>query len=157
MPAKYNVHTGPNSASDVASRTADVRKAWPRPERRVKADPDFALCVAILNRARLDVLVGQSKLNSLLATHRDLQALLNKYRKQIKATRESLRASGVAINWTQHPEHQWMALDTIAKRAGYDPQKLSSVILKGMDVEVIDYIENKPGAPCPLCRRIASN
>ncbi len=151
-----NVKSRPQPAvspEEVDQRAVEIRQTWAKPDLRLKPDPDFALCVAVLDRARVDVLEGQDSLVALRKKRRDAQKAIQRYYEQVLLTRQALKNATVAINWTQHPEHQWMAIDTIARAVDYQPERLAEVIIGGMNNGVAKFIQGEPGSMCPLCRK----
>lgn len=138
---------------EVGIRTANMRDSWSDPDKHLKPDPDFALCVAMIDRARVDILDGQESLELLRKAEKEVKRAIHHYYDQIRLTRTALQNTAIAINWTQHPEYQWVAIDTIAQRADYDPQRLAEVILGGMNGGVVKFLSGKKGAMCPVCKK----
>lgn len=140
-------------AKDAEMRAAEIKNSWSDPDSRFKSDPDFALCLAVLNRARIDVIDGQKSLNALREAKNKAEQAIHAYYNQILDTRRLLKNAAVAINWAERPEYQWLALDTIAKRTDYDPERLAEVIINGMHGGVARFISGKQGSMCPICKK----
>jgi hypothetical protein len=131
-------------AREQSRRVAEIKSRWPDPDAHFKPDPDFALCVAVLDQANTDIADGQMAIEALRKARKTAEAAINDYFRQIQETRKAFKNAAIAIRWAEHPEHQWLSLDTIAKRSGYDPQRMAEVLLGKIHRGIADFIQKKP-------------
>jgi len=128
-----------------------IRQQRSDPEKGFVADPDYALCVALVKLGKKDCDAAAMAIKLAIEARQKAVAAIGKFRYAVKHARQTLRNAADAVEWVKMQDEGLLASSLVAERCGVSHDDLADEILREIAGETVRYILHDPDAICPMC------
>jgi hypothetical protein len=109
------------------------------------------LCLGILTRIEGDAFNLPPSLDRLTLARAKAERAVEQFQKALDLAKSDMELAGNAVTYLLSPDNPGVTLELICDYCGLDAETVLRKLLEPLDYDLGDFLQQKPGAKCPLC------